>query len=103
MIRSTRLSIGLRIPRVECLAVTVTGEVQFGLVLLFWEYLMSAVNFLLVESLQRFWMYYRNDFQIECPTGSGNYMSLLGVARELQHVYYPLSQLTIALGAHLHP
>ena len=31
-------------------------------------------------------MYYRNDFQIECPTGSGTYMSLLGVARELQHV-----------------
>src|SRR5271170_1712817 len=31
-------------------------------------------------------MYYRNDFQIECPTGSGNQMSLLGVAREIQHV-----------------
>src|SRR5271170_6788754 len=45
-----------------------------------------AVNFLLIESLQRFWMYYRNDFEIECPTGSGNRLSLLGVARELQHV-----------------
>jgi hypothetical protein len=50
------------------------------------HYINLAVNFLLVESLQRFWMYYRNDFQIECPTGSGNEMSLLGVAKELQHV-----------------
>ena len=29
------------------------------------------VNFLLVESLQKFYYYYGNDFKVECPTGSG--------------------------------
>jgi hypothetical protein len=49
-------------------------------------------------------MYYRNDFQIECPTGSGNEMSLLGVAREIQHVLRSLlSALTLALNAYLPP
>lgn len=28
-----------------------------------------AVNFLLVESLQRFYQFYGNSFSIECPTG----------------------------------
>jgi hypothetical protein len=46
-----------------------------------------AVNFLLIESLQRFWTYYRNELEVECPTGSGNMMSLLGVSRELQYVF----------------
>ncbi|KDN52373.1 hypothetical protein K437DRAFT_266731 [Tilletiaria anomala UBC 951] len=44
-----------------------------------------AVNFLLVESLQRFYQYYGEDFKIECPTGSGDYMHLGHVAEELQH------------------
>lgn len=44
-----------------------------------------AVNFLLVESLLRFYMYYGNTFQVECPTGSGDYMHLGHVAEELQH------------------
>jgi hypothetical protein len=61
------------------------GPIWLGMIFLC-TWLTVAVNFLLIESLQRFWMYYRNDFQIECPTGSGNEMSLLGVARELQHV-----------------
>ena len=30
------------------------------------------VNYLLVESLQRFHYYYGDDFKIECPTGSGS-------------------------------
>ena len=41
------------------------------------------VNYLLVESLQRFHYYYGDDFKIECPTGSGVYMSLNDAANEL--------------------
>jgi hypothetical protein len=41
------------------------------------------VNFLLVESLRRFHYYYGDDFKVECPTGSGNFMSLSEVADEL--------------------
>lgn len=61
-----------------------------------------AVNFLLIESLQRFHQYYGDDLQVrkvasppvtctdrviqvECPTGSGDYMNLVGVAEEIQH------------------
>lgn len=44
-----------------------------------------AVNFLLIESLQRFYQYYGDDLQVECPTGSGEYMNLVEVAEELQH------------------
>ena len=38
------------------------------------------VNFLIVESLQRFHFYYGDDYTIECPTGSGNYLSLNEIA-----------------------
>jgi len=44
-----------------------------------------AVNFLLIESLQRFYQYYGDDLQVECPTGSGDYMNLVAVAEEIQH------------------
>ncbi|EPQ57444.1 hypothetical protein GLOTRDRAFT_58806 [Gloeophyllum trabeum ATCC 11539] len=44
-----------------------------------------AVNFLLIESLQRFYQYYGDELQVECPTGSGDYMNLVGVAEEIQH------------------
>ncbi|EIW83007.1 glycoside hydrolase family 63 protein [Coniophora puteana RWD-64-598 SS2] len=44
-----------------------------------------AVNFLLIESLQRFYQYYGEDLQVECPTGSGEYLNLLEVAEEIQH------------------
>lgn len=44
-----------------------------------------AVNFLLVESLLRFYMFYGTSFQVECPTGSGEYMHLGHVAEEIQH------------------
>lgn len=42
-------------------------------------------NFLLVESLQRFFLYYGPDFQVECPKGSGEFLNLAQVAEELQH------------------
>jgi len=41
------------------------------------------VNFLLIESLRRFHRYYGDEFQVECPTGSGNLMSLAEVADEI--------------------
>ncbi|TKA66342.1 hypothetical protein B0A49_08173 [Cryomyces minteri] len=44
-----------------------------------------AVNFLLVESLLRFYMFYGNTLQVECPTGSGDFMHLGHVAEEIQH------------------
>src|SRR5882762_855838 len=44
-----------------------------------------AVNFLLIESLQRFHQYYGDEVVVECPTGSGEYMNLVGVAEEIQH------------------
>lgn len=44
-----------------------------------------CVNFLLIESLLRFYMFYGDTFKVECPTGSGDYMHLGHVAEELQH------------------
>jgi hypothetical protein len=41
------------------------------------------VNFLLIESLRRFHNYYGGDFTVECPTGSGKFLSLHDVADEL--------------------
>jgi hypothetical protein len=40
-------------------------------------------NFLLIESLQRFHYYYGDDFKVEFPTGSGQYLTLWDVAGEL--------------------
>jgi hypothetical protein len=41
------------------------------------------VNFLLIESLQKFHYYLGDDFKVECPTGSGKMMTLWEVAAEL--------------------
>jgi hypothetical protein len=41
------------------------------------------INYLLIESLQKFDYYFGNDFTIECPTGSGRMMTLWEVASEL--------------------
>ena len=41
------------------------------------------VNFLLIESLQRFHHYLGDDFRVEHPTGSGQYLTLWEVAAEL--------------------
>ena len=41
------------------------------------------INFLLYTSLLRLYAYYGDDFKIECPTGSGQLMTLLEVAKEL--------------------
>jgi hypothetical protein len=41
------------------------------------------MNFLIIESLQKFHHYYGNDFKVECPTGSGHFYTLDQVAAEL--------------------
>jgi hypothetical protein len=41
------------------------------------------VNFLIIESLQKFHHYYGDDFKVECPVGSGRLLTLNQVANEL--------------------
>ena len=41
------------------------------------------VNYLLVESLRVFHRYYGDDFKVECPTGSGKYLTLQEIADDL--------------------
>ena len=41
------------------------------------------VNFLLVESLQKFHHYFGKELTVECPTGSGRFLTLWEVAAEL--------------------
>jgi hypothetical protein len=41
------------------------------------------VNYLIIESLQKFHHYYGDDFKVECPTGSGRFITILEVAQEL--------------------
>ncbi len=41
------------------------------------------VNYLLIESLQKFHHYLGDDFKVECPTGSGNWFNLWQVADEI--------------------
>jgi hypothetical protein len=41
------------------------------------------VNALLIRGLINMYPFYGNDFKVECPTGSGNYMTLFEVAKEI--------------------
>ncbi len=43
------------------------------------------VNLLLIRALQQFYLYYGDNFKIECPTGSGNLMNLFEVSKELSN------------------
>jgi hypothetical protein len=49
------------------------------------------LNFLMIESLQKFHHFYGDDFRVECPTGSGQQMSLWEVgaeiSRSLTHIF----------------
>jgi hypothetical protein len=49
------------------------------------------VNYLLIESLQKFHHYYGDDLKVECPTGSGIMMNLWEVSQEiskrLSHIF----------------
>jgi hypothetical protein len=41
------------------------------------------VNHLLIEALQRYHYFYRDELKVECPTGSGRWMNLKEVAADL--------------------
>src|SRR5262249_3451305 len=41
------------------------------------------VNVLIVRALLNFYLYYGDDFKVECPTGSGKLMNLFEVAKEI--------------------
>jgi hypothetical protein len=41
------------------------------------------LNFLIIESLQKFHHYYGDEFVVECPTGSGRHLTIHQVACEL--------------------
>jgi hypothetical protein len=41
------------------------------------------VNALLIRALMQYYLYYGDNFKIECPTGSGKSMNLFEVAREI--------------------
>jgi hypothetical protein len=41
------------------------------------------MNYLIIESLQKYHYYYGDDFKVECPTGSGRMLTLWEVAAEL--------------------
>jgi len=41
------------------------------------------VNYMIISGLRRFYDYYGDDFKVECPTNSGNYLSLSEIADEL--------------------
>jgi hypothetical protein len=41
------------------------------------------VNGLLIRGLINLYQFYGDDFKVECPTGSGKYMTLFEVAKEL--------------------
>ncbi|QSR85302.1 glucosidase [Methylacidimicrobium sp. B4] len=41
------------------------------------------INFLLIESLQKYHHYYGEEFRVECPTGTGRLMNLWEVSQEI--------------------
>jgi hypothetical protein len=41
------------------------------------------VNIIIIRSLLNFYLYYGDNFKIECPTGSGNMMNLFAVSKEI--------------------
>jgi hypothetical protein len=41
------------------------------------------VNVLIIRSLLQYYLYYGDNFKIECPTGSGRMMNLFGVSKEI--------------------
>jgi len=43
------------------------------------------VNYLIIEALQKYHHYYGDELRVECPTRSGNWLTLWEVASELSH------------------
>ena len=63
------------------------------------------VNALLIRALLSFYLYYGDNFKIECPTGSGKLMNLFEVAREIANrleADLPAGQIGPAAGVRRH-
>ncbi len=58
------------------------------------------MNYLLIEALKRHHHFYGKTLQVECPVGSGQFMTLLGVAEELER---RLSRLFLGSGSQTAP
>ena len=58
-----------------CLAATAIGAAPIWF----------PINYLLIEALERYGGFYGDDFMVECPTRSGNWITLQQVADELAH------------------
>jgi hypothetical protein len=43
------------------------------------------VNALIIRALQTFFLYYGDNFRVECPTGTGNMMNLFEVSKEISN------------------
>ena len=43
------------------------------------------MNVLIIRALENFYLYYGDNFKIECPTGSGNMMNLFEVSRDIRN------------------
>jgi len=41
------------------------------------------MNALIIRALMQLYLYYGNDFTVECPTGSGNHLNLYEVSEEI--------------------
>jgi len=41
------------------------------------------INYLLIEALERYYRFYGDEFKVECPTGSGRYVTLRDAAQEI--------------------
>jgi hypothetical protein len=41
------------------------------------------VNIMIIRALQQYYLYYGDNFKIECPTGSGNMMNLFEVSKDI--------------------
>ncbi len=50
----------------------------------------APVNFLLIESLRKLHRYFGDEFRVECPTGSQNYLNLDQVADEISRRFQSL-------------
>ena len=51
------------------------------------------INYLIIESLQKYHHYYGDDLKVECPTGSGNFMNLQDVSEEISRRLVSLFQM----------
>lgn len=41
------------------------------------------MNILILRALSEFYLYYRDNFKVECPTGPGNMMNIFEVGQEI--------------------